>query len=175
MLNLIASLTPMYLFNLVMGCSLMMLNDDLASSPFVQYIIAACFGTILGEEGGKLELLFYYTTNIVHIFLPSLYPPFTFSHPLLAFIWLAMAVYRMVENMTKSTMPPFHPLLAPVSFLSTSYLFTGPMVRDRMMDFMVRTNPTNILSYVSSIFSDMPFYVMLRNRIMISMSMLRTS
>ena len=99
---MIASLTPMYLFNLIMGCSLMILNDDLASSPFVQYIIAACFGTIL------------------------------------AFIWLAMALYRMVENMTKSTMPPFHPLLAPVSFLSTSYLFTGPMVRDRMLDMMVR-------------------------------------
>ena len=52
-----------------------------------------------------------------------------------------MSVYRMVENMTKSAMPPFQPLLAPVSFLSTSYFFTGPMMRDRMMDMMVKTYP----------------------------------
>jgi len=100
-LNVVAALTPMYLFNLGVGCSFMLFSDELASSSFVQYLIAGCFGTVL------------------------------------AIIWLAASVYKMIENVTKSALPPFHPLLAPVSFLSTSYFFTGPMVRDRVGDVML--------------------------------------
>lgn len=46
-LDIIACVTPMYLFNLVCGSSILIFNEDLASSLIFQYIVSACFGTVL--------------------------------------------------------------------------------------------------------------------------------